>query len=298
MSTGFFRQKSKALVGMAQALVDAPRGRGAGRHGRADARCPASAARPPTSCWVTRSACPDCPSIATCCAWPTASGWCTATIPKKWKQALAAYYPPERWTKASDLLILHGRRVCRPTPLCDRCNARADCDYYRSLQRAFAERQAVVHSLAHLPRRPARQRSAVTRDRFQDARRRKPSTRYPPLRGARSRTWRSSSRIAPYAAVARGNGNGAQDETLLGLYQGTPLPERSGRTATPARPHHAVPAVDRRGLRGRRGRDRVAIGETLIHELGHYFGLSEEEIMEIEERYWRGEPDDAGRVSP
>ena len=33
----------------------------------------------------------------------------------------------------------------------------------------------------------------------------------------------------------------------------------------------------------------VAIGETLIHELGHYFGLSEEEIMEIEERYWRGE---------
>ena len=33
----------------------------------------------------------------------------------------------------------------------------------------------------------------------------------------------------------------------------------------------------------------VAIGETLIHELGHYFGMSEEEIMEIEERYWRGE---------
>ena len=36
----------------------------------------------------------------------------------------------------------------------------------------------------------------------------------------------------------------------------------------------------------------VAIGETLIHEVGHYFGLSEEEIEEIEERYWRGEGDD------
>ena len=36
----------------------------------------------------------------------------------------------------------------------------------------------------------------------------------------------------------------------------------------------------------------VAIGETLIHELGHYFGLSEDEIMDIEERYWRGEPAD------
>ena len=35
----------------------------------------------------------------------------------------------------------------------------------------------------------------------------------------------------------------------------------------------------------------VAIGETLIHELGHYFGMTEDEIMAIEERYWRGEPD-------
>ena len=29
----------------------------------------------------------------------------------------------------------------------------------------------------------------------------------------------------------------------------------------------------------------------LIHELGHYFGMSEDEIMDIEERYWRGEPE-------
>jgi len=36
----------------------------------------------------------------------------------------------------------------------------------------------------------------------------------------------------------------------------------------------------------------VAIGETLIHEIGHYFGLSEEEIEEIEERYWAAAPDD------
>ena len=34
---------------------------------------------------------------------------------------------------------------------------------------------------------------------------------------------------------------------------------------------------------------RAMIGETLIHEVGHYFGLSEEEIEEIEEHYWRGE---------
>jgi len=33
---------------------------------------------------------------------------------------------------------------------------------------------------------------------------------------------------------------------------------------------------------------RDCIAETLIHEVGHYFGLSEEEIEDIEERYWRG----------
>ena len=38
----------------------------------------------------------------------------------------------------------------------------------------------------------------------------------------------------------------------------------------------------------------VAIGETLIHEVGHYFGLSEEEIEEIEEHYWGSISRDAG----
>jgi adenine-specific DNA glycosylase len=28
-------------------------------------------------------------------------------------------------------LILHGRRICKPKPLCDICNVRDDCDYYR-----------------------------------------------------------------------------------------------------------------------------------------------------------------------
>jgi predicted Zn-dependent protease with MMP-like domain len=79
-------------------------------------------------------------------------------------------------------------------------------------------------------------------------------------------------------------------DTILGLYQGVPLPERQWA--------HGNMLPDRITLYQRtieeecEGDDDeivVAIGETLIHELGHYFGLSEEEIMEIEERYWRGE---------
>ncbi len=80
-------------------------------------------------------------------------------------------------------------------------------------------------------------------------------------------------------------------DTLLGLYQGTPLTER--------RWDHGNDLPDRVLLFQRPIEEDAeedgdvvgVIGETLIHELGHYFGLSEDEIMAIEERYWRGEPE-------
>jgi predicted Zn-dependent protease with MMP-like domain len=76
-------------------------------------------------------------------------------------------------------------------------------------------------------------------------------------------------------------------DTLLGLYQGIPLTERgwSAGNHLPDRilifqgPHERD-SVDDEDL-------RIAIAETLIHEVGHYFGMSEEEIEEIEENYWR-----------
>jgi predicted Zn-dependent protease with MMP-like domain len=78
-------------------------------------------------------------------------------------------------------------------------------------------------------------------------------------------------------------------DTLLGLYQGTPLTERTwayGNTLPDRvlifQGPHERDAEDEEDL-------VVAIGETLIHEIGHYFGLSEDEIQEIEEKYWRGE---------
>ena len=76
-------------------------------------------------------------------------------------------------------------------------------------------------------------------------------------------------------------------DTLLGLYQGTPLTER--------RWDYGNMLPDRillfQGPHERESEDDedlvVAIGETLIHEVGHYFGLSEDEIQAIEEQYWR-----------
>jgi predicted Zn-dependent protease with MMP-like domain len=82
-------------------------------------------------------------------------------------------------------------------------------------------------------------------------------------------------------------------DSLFGLYQGTPLPERTwgyGNTL----PDRIV--IFQQPIEEDCGEDedeiRAMIGETLIHEVGHYFGLSEEEIEAIEERYWRGETTD------
>ena len=79
---------------------------------------------------------------------------------------------------------------------------------------------------------------------------------------------------------------------LLGLYQGTPLNERGwsyGNQLPDKITLYQATIEDE--CDGDEEEVIVAIGETLIHELGHYFGMNEAEIMAIEERYWRGEPD-------
>ena len=81
-------------------------------------------------------------------------------------------------------------------------------------------------------------------------------------------------------------------DTLLGLYQGTPLTERQWA--------HGNSLPDRvllfQGPHERSAEDEddlvVAIAETLIHEIGHYFGMSEEQIEEIEDNYWHVHTDD------
>ena len=76
-------------------------------------------------------------------------------------------------------------------------------------------------------------------------------------------------------------------DTLFGLYEGIPLPERQwdhgnvlpDRIFLFREPIEEASETDDEVV--------VTIGETLFHEVGHYFGLSEEEIEEIEEHHWR-----------
>ena len=80
-----------------------------------------------------------------------------------------------------------------------------------------------------------------------------------------------------------------EGDTLFGLYHGTPLTQRGwgygnslpDRISIYQRPIEEA-CADEEEIRD-------CIAETVIHEFGHYFGMSEEEIEEIEEKYWRGE---------
>ena len=80
-------------------------------------------------------------------------------------------------------------------------------------------------------------------------------------------------------------------DTLYGLYQGVPRTERTWSADA------LLPDLITL-FQGPMERDattsediRIMIAETLIHEVGHYFGLSEEEIEAIEEQYWTDKPD-------
>lgn len=76
-------------------------------------------------------------------------------------------------------------------------------------------------------------------------------------------------------------------DTLFGLYQGTPLTERRwdygntlpDRITIYQRPIEEVCATEEEII--------ASIGETLIHEVGHYFGMTEEQLERIEQEYWR-----------
>jgi predicted Zn-dependent protease with MMP-like domain len=73
------------------------------------------------------------------------------------------------------------------------------------------------------------------------------------------------------------------DGTLLGLYEGVPLPERGpsygnvlpDRVTIFQRPIEAM-CRTRRDIKD-------AVQETVLHELGHYFGLDDEQLDELTE---------------
>jgi endonuclease-3 len=140
-STGFYRAKAKSLLGMAQKLVELHGGEvpasmdklvelpGVGRKtanvvlGHA-----LGVAGLPVDRHVLRVA--------------NRIGIAEGDDAEVVEQQLCAAMPKNRWTRTSDTLILHGRRICKPKPLCDQCVVREDCDYFRLVISRARDRKA------------------------------------------------------------------------------------------------------------------------------------------------------------
>lgn len=167
-ATGFFRAKSKALIGMAQALV--------AHHG---GKVPADMEKLTELPGVGRKTAnvvlghalgvPGLPVDRHVLRVANRIGIAESDDPEVVEEQLVAALPPARWTRTSDTLILHGRRICRPKPLCPECSVQESCAYFqtgaasedRRARRKAGARKAVRVARAagrRRPRKPARRR--------------------------------------------------------------------------------------------------------------------------------------------
>jgi endonuclease-3 len=130
-STGFFRAKSRALLGMAAAVADR---HGGEVPGTMDALVELPGVGRKTANVVLGHALgvPGLPVDRHVLRVANRIGIAKSEDPEIVEQQLGAAMPPPEWTRTSDTLILHGRRVCKPKPLCDRCVIREDCDFFAS----------------------------------------------------------------------------------------------------------------------------------------------------------------------
>ena len=133
-STGFFRAKSRSLVGMATEVVET--------HGGEIPRTMDELVKLPgvgrkTANVVLGHALgvPGLPVDRHVLRVSNRIGIAKSDEPEIVEQQLCEAMPPAEWTRTSDTLILHGRRVCKPRPLCDRCVVRLDCNFYAKITR-------------------------------------------------------------------------------------------------------------------------------------------------------------------
>jgi endonuclease-3 len=140
-ATGFFRAKSKSIVGAARILVE--------RHGgNVPADMDALTALPGVGRKTANVVLghtlgvPGLPVDRHVLRVANRIGVAESDDPEVVEEQLCKALPKERWTRTSDTLILHGRRICRPQPLCDQCDVRDDCDYYPTIAKESRESKA------------------------------------------------------------------------------------------------------------------------------------------------------------
>jgi endonuclease-3 len=127
--TGFFRTKARAIVTMAGQLVE--RHQGSVPASMDDLVALAGVGRKTANVVLGHAlGVPGLPVDRHVLRVAARLGLARSTTPEGMERELCARLPAALWTLASDCLILHGRRVCRPRPLCAKCMVSAQCRYY------------------------------------------------------------------------------------------------------------------------------------------------------------------------
>lgn len=120
-STGFYRNKAKALIGAATAIIE--------KHGGEVPRIMEELTALPgvgrKTANVILGNAYGVPGMTVDTHVRRVSfrlGWTSHSDPEKIEKDLASLLPPDRWTHTSHLLIFHGRNLCKaPMPLCSKC---------------------------------------------------------------------------------------------------------------------------------------------------------------------------------
>ena len=131
-TTGFFRSKARSLLGMAAALVekyggDVPKTMGA------LVELPGVGRKTANVVLGHALGVPGLPVDRHVLRVSNRIGIAQSDDPVVVEQQLTKALPKAEWTLDSDTLILHGRRICKPKPLCDQCSVRDACDYYQRM---------------------------------------------------------------------------------------------------------------------------------------------------------------------
>jgi endonuclease-3 len=169
-STGFFRAKSRSLHGMATALVDQYGGE-VPRTMEALVELPGVGRKTANVVLGHALGVPGLPVDRHVLRVANRIGIARSDDPVVVEEQLCAALPPADWTRASDTLILHGRRICKPRPLCERCAITDDCEYYRHV--VLKERSTPAPRRATRARPPTPSRAATSKRRA-SSRRAKP----------------------------------------------------------------------------------------------------------------------------
>lgn len=126
--TGFFNQKAKALRAMARGLLDEFGGE---VPGEMDALTRLHGVGRKTASIVLGAAF-GVPAVAVDRHVARVAGrlrLSRASEPDRIEEDLRALYPKKEWVRATWCLVLHGRRVCMPTPACPLCPIIDLCPY-------------------------------------------------------------------------------------------------------------------------------------------------------------------------